>query len=79
MPKESENFDQALKIYQDIYPDVKFPEDLNKELILKAIKNSRGRKIYFTKQKDSYSIYFEDDQSDTIEIPKWNKLIGCGG
>ncbi len=77
MPKPE--ITEVLNSYLKIFPDFKFPLDFPDNRKINTLKNSRGRKIIFSKQNDEYRVFFEDSESETSDIPKWNKLIGCGG
>lgn len=78
-PNHLPEIDLVLKSYQKIFPNFKFPENFPENRKIETLKKSRGRKIIFSKQNDDYRVFFEDSETETADIPKWNKLIGCGG
>ncbi|MEQ8359604.1 MAG: hypothetical protein RH860_08970 [Cytophagales bacterium] len=78
-PDQNPNINEVLKAYQNIFPEFSFPTDFPEARKIETLKNSRGRKIIFSKQKDGYRVFFEDNDSQTVDSPKWNRLIGCGG
>ncbi len=78
-PDQNPSIGEVLNAYHNIFPDFSFPNDFPESRKIETLKKSRGRKIIFSKQKDGYHVFFEDDDSEKIDIPKWNKLIGCGG
>jgi hypothetical protein len=69
----------AIKAYRKIYPDFQFPDDFPENKKLNAIQRSGGRRIVLSKTNDEYRVFYEEGNNYQIEIPEWNKLIGCGG
>lgn len=70
---------EALKAYQKLHPDFRFPTDYPENEILPAILNSLGRLMIVSRTEKGFKIYYEAGEEELPDIPEWNKLIGCGG
>ena len=78
-PDPDIDYSEALKAYQNLHPKFEFPEDFPDSRKMEILKKSTGRKMIFIKEDKEYRVYFDDKDEKEMDIPSWNRLIGCGG
>ena len=75
----SNSLEEALIQYNRLHPNFEFHQEFPEKDKLNTLIASRGRKNIFAKVNNDLRAFYEDSEEEMMDIPSWNKLIGCGG